>query len=80
LTPVNKDQTTGFQSLKKIFEKSLAVNKNLLSGHVISKEDLEAKKPKGYGIPATNFNEVVGRRIAHPMNAWDFLNVEDFDD
>lgn len=78
--PVNKAQTGEFQPLKKIFEKSLAVNKNLPSGHIIQENDLEAKKPKGYGIPAAEFRRVLGRKLIHSMKAWDFLNETDLDD
>lgn len=76
-TPVDKTDNSGFDTLKKIFEKSLAVNKDLPAGHIISREDLEAKKPKGYGIPATQFTEVIGKPLNRPLNAWEFLRAED---
>ena len=38
-----------------MFGKSLCVNKDLPEGHTISFEDLEAKKPHGYGIPPTDY-------------------------
>jgi len=76
-TPVDKTDNSGFDALKKIFEKSLAVNKDLPAGHIISREDLEAKKPKGYGIPAAQFTEVIGRPLNRALKAWDFLREED---
>lgn len=75
-TPVNKSDNAGFSELKKIFEKSLAVNKNLSAGHIISREDLETKKPKGYGIPAMEFPQVIGKMLNRPLQAWDFLTQE----
>ena len=48
--PVNKNDNKKFDDLKIIFEKSLAVNKNLPKGHVISFSDLESKKPSKIGI------------------------------
>jgi N,N'-diacetyllegionaminate synthase len=39
----------------------LAINKNLPKGHVITFEDLESKKPKGYGISARDFKNVIGK-------------------
>ncbi len=72
-TPVNKSDNTEFSELKKMFEKSLAVNKYLPAGHVLRQGDLEAKKPKGYGIPAMNFPEVIGKTLTRPLKAWDFL-------
>lgn len=76
-TPVDKTDNSGFDALKKIFEKSLAVNKDLPAGHIISRDDLEAKKPKGYGIPATQFAGIIGKALSRSLNAWDFLRAED---
>jgi len=78
-TPVDKTDNTGFDALKKIFEKSLAVNKDLPAGHVLTKEDLEAKKPKGYGINASSFREVVGKKLKAGKRAWAFLEYDDLE-
>lgn len=75
--PVDKSSNAAFSDVKSIFEKSLAVNKDLPAGHLITFADLEAKKPKGYGIPAGSFREVVGRTLNKPLREWDFLNEED---
>ncbi len=75
--PIDKQDNTAFQPLKNIFEKSLAVNKDLPAGHVIAVEDLEAKKPKGYGIPASQFLDVVGKNLTRPLDRYDFLQEED---
>ena len=77
LKPTDKRLNEGFADLKNIFEKSLAVNKDLLKGHLLQFEDLEAKKPKGYGISANEFERVVGKRINNAMKQWDFLNNQD---
>lgn len=74
---INKNNTDAFKELKSIFEKSLAVNKDLPIGHVITFEDLESKKPKDYGIPAQNFAAVIGRKLKNNKAKWDFLNEED---
>lgn len=75
--PINKDSNDEYIELKSIFEKSLAINKDLDKYHVISFEDLESKKPKGYGISATNFMSVIGKTLNYPMKKWEFLNEED---
>ena len=75
--PINKNNNDAFKELKSIFEKSLAVNKNLPIGHSITFEDLESKKPKGFGISAQNFKEVIGRKLKNDKSKWDFLNEED---
>ncbi len=77
--PVDKKDNSAFTDLKQIFEKSLAVNKNLEEGHVLAFEDLEAKKPKGYGIDASDYKFVIGSRINKNLKQWDFLNQNDLD-
>jgi N,N'-diacetyllegionaminate synthase len=77
LHPVDKGDNSNFAELKNIFEKSLAVNKDLKVGHVLSFKDLEAKKPKGYGINASNFDAVIGKSLKKTLNKWGFLNWED---
>lgn len=75
--PINKNDNKAFTELKSIFEKSLAINKDLPIGHTIIFEDLESKKPKGFGIPAQNFTAVIGRKLNNNKSKWDFLNEED---
>lgn len=75
--PVDKRDNSHFKDLKQIFEKSLAVNKKLQAGHALTFEDLEAKKPKGYGIEASKFREVIGRKLSRDFRQWEFLNERD---
>ena len=74
---VNKEDNSQFRDLKNIFEKSLAVNKDLPKGHILTFEDLESKKPKGYGLDASNFKEVIGRKLSRNLGQWEFLREED---
>ena len=78
--PVVKEDNSSFFELKNIFEKSLAVNKSLLKNHRITFDDLEAKKPKGYGILASDYEMVIGKRLKRNLNKWDFLNEIDIID
>lgn len=75
--PVNKNDNSAFTQLKTIFEKSLAVNKVLKQGHVLTIDDLEAKKPKGFGIPANEFENILGKKINKNLNKWDFITHQD---
>ncbi|WP_298247544.1 N-acetylneuraminate synthase family protein [uncultured Christiangramia sp.] len=75
--PVNKNDNSSFSGLKDIFEKSLAVNKDLPAGHLLAFEDLESKKPKGYGIPASQFQSIIGKCLIRELKQWDFLTEED---
>jgi N-acetylneuraminate synthase len=63
--------------LKNIFEKSLAVNKSLPKGHVLQFSDLEAKKPKGFGIDASQYDTLLGNTINKDLEQWDFLTEDD---
>ena len=75
--PVDKSCNKEFSDLKNIFEKSLAVNKGFKKGHIISFDDLEAKKPSNMGIPASKFKDVIGMKLKNNINKWDFLKYED---
>tara|TARA_R110002020_G_scaffold293535_4_gene509058 strand:- start:11595 stop:12596 length:1002 start_codon:yes stop_codon:yes gene_type:complete len=78
--PADKGDNSSFSDLKAIFEKSLAVNKDLPKGHILTFDDLEAKKPKGYGLEASFFEGVIGKKIVRELKQWDFLNENDLDE
>ncbi|WP_445454360.1 N-acetylneuraminate synthase family protein [Flavobacterium sp. 25HG05S-40] len=75
--PINKNDTDTFKELKSIFEKSLALNKDLPKGHTITFADLESKKPSGFGISAKQFSTVIGKKLTQNKAKWDFLNEDD---
>ncbi|MBG6062966.1 N-acetylneuraminate synthase [Flavobacterium sp. CG_9.1] len=76
--PVIKNNNKEFSEIKQIFEKSLAVNKNLPKNHILTFNDLEAKKPKGYGLEASRFQEAIGMVLNRDLKQWEFLNEEDY--
>ena len=78
--PVNKNDNSSFKNLKSIFEKSLAINKDLKKGHQLTFDDLEAKKPANKGIAATYFNSIIGKTINRDMKQWDFLTQQDLNE
>lgn len=75
--PVNKKDNSSFRDVKNIFEKSLAVNQDLPAGHILKFDDLEAKKPKGYGIEASRYESVLGKELKRQLRRWDFLTEND---
>jgi len=75
-----KHDNSRFRPLKSIFEKSLAINKNLKKGHLITFEDLESKKPYNMGIPSFNYNLVIGKKINKDLEKWSFLTKDEFDE
>ncbi|MFK7779730.1 MAG: N-acetylneuraminate synthase family protein [Candidatus Gracilibacteria bacterium] len=70
---IDKTDNGKFKELKNIFEKSLAVNRDMKVGDIIAFDDLEAKKPFGYGIPAKDYKKILGKKINIDMKKWDFL-------
>ncbi|KAA6440975.1 N-acetylneuraminate synthase [Dyadobacter flavalbus] len=75
--PVDKTSNNKFESLKTIFGKSLAVNRNLQEGHILTIDDLESKKPAGYGIPAKDYKEIIEKRLNKDLAQWDFITAND---
>lgn len=75
--PIDKNNTAEFSTVKQIFEKSLAVNKDLPKNHILTFADLESKKPKGFGMDASRFQEVIGKPLNKDLKQWDFLNEKD---
>ena len=78
--PINKNDNIQYKSIKQIFEKSLAINRDLKMGEQIEFDMLEAKKPKGYGIDAINYQKVIGKKIRKDMKQWQFINGSDIYD
>lgn len=76
-TQVDKNDVERFSTAKVIFGKALAVRSDLPAGHVIRFEDLETKKPANKGIPAAQFETIIGRVLKHQLAAQSFLNFED---
>ncbi len=75
--PVGKENAEQFKELKRIFGKSLAVNKALRKGHTILFSDLESKKPAGEGISASEYQNVVGKTLNKDLPVYSFLKYED---
>lgn len=76
-SPIDKNDLSEKQELKRIFEKSLAVSNDLPKGHILTVADLETKKPAGYGIPTCEFENVVGKPLKKDLKKWDFLTEAD---
>ena len=77
MNPVEKNSNEQFAQLKKIFEKSLAVNCELPAGTVIARQHLESKKPSGKGHPATDYTALIGKSTLRSLKKWEFISLED---
>jgi N,N'-diacetyllegionaminate synthase len=77
--PVTKNNDEPYTELKKMFGKSLALNKAKKQGEVIAFEDLETKKPAGLGIHPQHFQRVVGKKLKKDLERNAFINNEDLE-
>ncbi len=75
-TTIDKSDTEQYTNLKVMFGKSLAVNKPLSKGHLLTFDDLESKKPGNQGIPAQKYLSVLGKKLSKDLGKWDFLKEE----
>lgn len=75
--PINKDEAAKeLERERMIFTKSVVAARDLAEGHVLTEADLVLKKP-GTGIPATRFQEVVGKSLARAVVRDTFLTDQD---
>ncbi len=74
---IDKDNNLEFATMNKIFGKSLAINRDLNEGDIITFEDLESKKPSGCGISTKEYKSVIGKKLKISKKAQEFLNKED---
>ena len=76
---IDKSDNSSYVELKNIFEKSLALNKDKKLGDTITFDDLEAKKPYGYGVSAKHYRELIGKRLTKNLYKWDFITGDDYE-
>jgi len=77
--PVNKNNVAEYDHVKTIFGKSLAVRADLPQGHVLTFQDLESKKPAGYGVPAAAYKSVLGKKLKKSLAKNSFLTDADLE-
>lgn len=73
----DKASDDGKRELRRMFGRSLAVNRDLPAGHVLVFDDLEGKKPADAGIAVHRIGEVIGRTLVRGKRRWDFLVQDD---
>jgi N-acetylneuraminate synthase len=66
--------------MRDMFGKTLCVSRIMSVGDILTVDDLESKKPAGAGIPARDFETVLGKILRHDLAQWDFLRNEDIQD
>ena len=76
---LDKNNTNANTNAKNMFGKSLSVNKSMKKGASITFDDLDAKKPAGRGIPASEFKSVLGKTLLTNLDRYQFLNTRDIE-
>lgn len=76
--PVEKNKLN-FNEMKVLFGKSLSLNKDKSKGEIILKSDLESKKPLNGGVPAKDFELILGQKTKRPLRKGEFINFDDIE-
>jgi N,N'-diacetyllegionaminate synthase len=76
--PVDKDDLTPFHEMKRVFEKSVVAARPIAARSAITRVDLDFKKP-GDGIPAADYESLIGRRTRRDIPADHKFCMEDFE-
>ena len=72
----NKNRMNNDKKINYLLDKKLDDNVHYTFRKI---EDLEAKKPKGFGIEASKFQEIIGKKLNKNLNQWDFLTENDLE-
>jgi N,N'-diacetyllegionaminate synthase len=72
-----KDNVSKYNDLKVLFGKSLTTKKPVAKGNIIHFDDLESAKPGNKGIPAKNFEQIIGKRWADDFPSNYFIKRND---
>lgn len=75
--PVDKDITAHYDDMKTLFGKSLSLRRDRNEGDVLDIDDLETRKPGDKGIKASEYKEVIGKKLLRSMKAGEFINLND---
>jgi len=78
--PVDKDASAGETApLRRLFTRSIVARRALPAGTVLTRDDLAVKKP-GTGLPPSQLDVVIGKRLARAVTADQLLAKEDIGD
>jgi len=78
--PVDKDASAGETApLRRLFTRSIVARRAMPAGTVLTRDDLAIKKP-GTGLPPSQLDTVVGKRLARAVAADQLLAADDIGD
>lgn len=65
--PVDKNNLKKYRDMKRVFEKSIVINKGMKKNQVIRDEDMSFKKP-GDGISAMHYKKIIGKKLKNSIH------------
>lgn len=75
--PIDKDaEARAMAPMRALFTKSVVARTSLGAGHVLTADDLVAKKP-GTGIPWARVGDLLGRQLARDLEVDQLLDEDD---
>ena len=77
-SPVNKNDMTMLNEMKHIFEKSIVAARPIAAGSIITKSDLNYKKP-GNGLQPNQYKDLIGRRTNKDVSLDHQFSLNDFE-
>jgi N-acetylneuraminate synthase len=72
----DKTDISAYSGLRIMFGKSLSARRTLKAGHVLGIDDLETRKPGDCGIPASEFENIIGSVMKIDLEAGAFITPE----
>lgn len=75
---VDKNDITGFETMRITFQKSIVSAVNIKAGDIITADMLAYKKP-GSGIPAKRYEELIGRKAKRNITQNTMIEEEDIE-
>ena len=75
----DRERAVEMEPLRRLFNKSVVLARDLTRGTVLGREHLALKKP-GTGIPAREIERVIGKKLRRELPADHLLSEEDLGD
>ncbi|MEM1444524.1 MAG: N-acetylneuraminate synthase family protein [Planctomycetota bacterium] len=76
LGPIAKRCSEAERDVRQVSRQSLSYTRDLPAGHVLTREDLQTRRP-GSGIPGANGPAWIGRRLSQPVKAGSLVHPQD---
>jgi N-acetylneuraminate synthase len=73
---VSPHKSETWHVMRDLFGRSLAAAQDLKVGQSLEADHLEAKKPSGFGIPASEYESVIGKKLTRDIPKGHFITID----